>query len=132
MERKNEFGFDEVVDTSCDAIEATDMLVEATKDGVGLNDAGALFSVSAKVGEIVKDSKVFIKQLRDLTPDESTEANYQIAKRLGRIGENTNFVEKAISAFSLLSRWHRLGDDLFTLVQDTISFVKPKDPVLEA
>lgn len=124
-----ELGFDEVIDTAVDAIEVAESLVSALKDGIQISDAGILLGVTGRINEIIRDRKVFVAQVQNLNADESMEANYQISRRLGRDGDATPFVAKAIGAVTLLARWHRIVEEGFELVTDTIGFVKPSKTV---
>lgn len=120
--KKNELGFDEVVDTSVDILDAASLIAAALSDGVQISDLGVLFSIAPKVVEIKRDGKAAVAQLIDLSPDEAAEAAIQIAERTGKPA--TGIIARVNEGFTLTVRTYRLVTDGTHLVQDWTRFVK--------
>lgn len=120
--KKNELGFDEVVDTSVDILDAASLIAAALSDGVQISDLGVLFSIAPKVVEIKRDGKAAVAQLIDLSPDEAAEAAIQIAERTGKPA--TGIIARVNEGFTLTVRTYRFVTDGTHLVQDWTRFVK--------
>lgn len=118
----NTLGFDEVVDTLADALEVTEQIHAALKDGIQITDAGILFSIAPKALEIRRDWPVFKSQLADLSPVESGDVAYQLGQRLGR--STDGIVTHALDGLRLASEWHLFVSDGIDLTQRTIAFGK--------
>lgn len=95
-------GFDEVVDTAVDIMEAAKIVADAAADGVSIADVSVLFSLTPKVIEIMRDRKTAVDQLLDLTPEEAEIAAGQIAARLNVPSDG--IFQRIVESFELLAR----------------------------
>ncbi len=112
----NELGFDEVVDTLCDAVEAGEQLYLAAKDGFQIGDIATLLTVAPKAQEIARDGKTAYAQFVDLNPDESDEAVEKIATRLNLA--QSGIRSKIQTGLRLVTRAYRQVDQAIELVGD--------------
>lgn len=115
-------GFDEVVDTAVDVLEAADTLAQSLKDGFQFTDIPALISVAPKAQEIAKDGRTAINQLLDLTPDEAEAAVAEIARRTGR--NPSGIIVKVNEGFTLVARTYRTVKNGVLLAQDWQRYAK--------
>lgn len=79
----NQYGYDEIVDTSVKVILVARDFHQALKDGVQVNDALVVWKQYPNIQDIVNDRKTFAKQLLDLTPEESLAAFTEISEKTG-------------------------------------------------
>lgn len=126
MQKENLLGYDEVVDTAADAIEAAQAIREALADGLDLSDVGAVFKAAPRLVEIYRDRNTFVAQLADLTPEESLLAAAAIAERTNI--PNDRVLEKANEALFLLARTHQAVIGGVDLAQDWIEWGKSLRP----
>lgn len=109
MKLNNELGYDEVVDTLADSVELGEKLGVAFSDGVQWQDSFLIIGESQRIEEIARDAPVAYRQFLDLTPEEATKAEAELAERL-----STNPSEikgKIKGAINLLTRTYVLFDD---------------------
>lgn len=102
QEEKTPLGYDEVVDTAVDIVEAAKIVADAAADGITITDVSVLFSLTPKVIEIMRDRKEAVDQLLDLTPEEALEAADEIAARLSVPAEG--IFQRVVESFELLAR----------------------------
>lgn len=116
MEENQKLGFDELVDTAADILEAADQIGGALSDGFQITDLAALLSVAPKAAEIKRDGKQAVNELLDLDPDEAEQASQAIAARTGKPA--TGIINRVNVAFTLSARTYRLVTDGYNLAQD--------------
>lgn len=102
MDTQKELGFDAIVDTVADVLNASTVVGNALKDGFQFTDMPSLLAVVPNIQNIVKKGNVAVAQLLDLTPEEADRAAQQVAQR-------TSFLPGAVvartnEALSLLAR----------------------------
>lgn len=113
----NELGFDEVVDTLCDTVEAGEQIYLAVQDGFQIgNDLGTLLTVAPRIQEVARDGKKAYAQFVDLSPEEAELAEQQIATRLNL--SQTGIRTKIRNGLRLSVRTYRLVDEAIDLVGD--------------
>lgn len=115
-------GFDEVVGTAVDIVQAADQLVSALKDGVQIADLATLFLIAPKVNEIRKRGKTAVAQLIDLSADEAETAAAQISQRTG-VPQN-RVIRHVNESFVLLARTYKQYRSAELLAADWIRWAK--------
>lgn len=104
----NEYGYDEIVDSSVDVIFAARDFHVALKDGVQVGDILVVWKQYPNIQEIINDRQTFAKQFLDLNPDESVAAYAEISEKTGL---PTNGIEKVVlTSLKTASRIYRLVD----------------------
>lgn len=107
MNKSNQYGYDEVVDTLGDCIEIYRLIKEPLADGLQFTDILALYRAYPRVLEVFNDRQTFIQQFLDLTPAESVQVLDELS---ARTGEPRDKVEQiATQSFQLAGRVYRLG-----------------------
>ena len=109
MNLNNELGYDEVVDTLADSIEVGEKVGKAFSDGVQWQDSFVIIGESQKLEEIVRDAPVAYRQFLDLSPEEATKAEAELANRLST--DPSEIKGKIKGAINLLTRTYVLFDD---------------------
>lgn len=120
LQNGTELGFDEVIDTLSDALEVTEKVHDAVKDGIGLSDLPTVFSITPTLNEIIRDRETFAAQFRDLSDDESQRVADALVERHG--GSRDNIVQKALTGLELAADWHTTVEQNVALVQRTLDY----------
>ena len=122
MQVQENLGVDEVIDTLADALEITEQIHNAVKDGIQITDAGVLFSIAPKAAEIRRDWPVFKAQLADMDSFEADDVAAGLQTRLGR--SEDNIVQVALGGLQLAAEWYAYVEDGVDLGKRTIAFGK--------
>ncbi len=99
-----------------DAVNVAKDLIDAAKDGVQLTDTIVVFQNLGTINSIAKNAKAALAELKDLTPDETSDVVEHVIANTSLDAEGAEAKIKA--SLRIVARAHRLIDGAIDLVND--------------
>ena len=109
-------GIENLKIVATDAIIVAQDLIDAAKDGIQLTDTFVIFKNLSKIQSVANHAKQALVEIKDLSPEESTELADHVAAVAGLDDEG---VERKIKgSLRLAARAHRVVADAVDIVGD--------------